>query len=212
MKHTTLNQGYSARLRPLFGPDSICPAPVDHPKCEDDTGTGTKKKGRIRNKNRKGRSEKSENITKKTERGGTINRVFVSRKHRSCPLFGVSTGFRCSTLGSVGGRGGGGLGGLVWEGVVGCLGGLTCWMVHECAGQKRSGPNAVSAKSCRAKGCPFFFWPRKSQKSCNTQRSLRSSKLTPRLGSGPPPPRLSEAWNRLRPRSTFAPTRRGRKP
>ena len=31
--------------------------------------------------------------------------------------------------------------------------GLTCWMVHECAGQKRSGPNVVWAKSCRAKGC-----------------------------------------------------------
>ena len=44
------------------------------------------------------------------------------------------------------------------------------------------------------------------------QQSAAHRPQTHRFGSGPPPPRLSEAWNHLRPRSTFAPTRRGKKP
>ena len=50
MKSAALNEAYDAESRvqrkaaTTFGPDSFWPAPVDHPKCEDDTGRERKKR------------------------------------------------------------------------------------------------------------------------------------------------------------------------
>ena len=75
-KHTTLNQAYSARQRPLLAQTASGPHPSTTQNVKM-TRDGNEKKGRIRNKNRKGRSEKSENLEKK-QNDITIECLFLA--------------------------------------------------------------------------------------------------------------------------------------